>query len=185
MEHEEITLEIGNKVFKLRVKEFDTELDIDDLLVIDINNPLGDIITFPVLFNRIGLLKADQQQIVSRAKMELNIYEANLMEQKRKSLVVWSVDSKGEKKGKWPTVAEVENAVKTDLGYQNEQKKYFRKQRDLDVIDSLYWSAKSKDGKLDRISEKLRPEEFSTEILEEEINGVLIRQKKSYSFGDK
>lgn len=182
MESEVYSIEVGDKIYRLQVKEFDQEIDVEDVLVVDINNPLGDIITFPVLFNRIGILRAQQAEVVSKSKMNLQILEANLSETYRKELSKSVTDAKGKEQIKKPTAAEVENAVTLDLKFQEEQEFHYRRVRDYDVIDSLYWSAKSKDAKLDRISEKLRPEEFSGEILEGELNNVLIKSKKT-NFG--
>jgi len=47
--------------------------------------------------------------------------------------------------------------------------------RDRDYVNTLYWSAKSKDNKLDKMTDKLRPEEFQSEILDGTINGVVIK----------
>jgi hypothetical protein len=43
----------------------------------------------------------------------------------------------------------------------------------------LYWSAKSKDSKLDKLSDKLRPEEFERELVEDTINGIVIKFRDS------
>ena len=48
-------------------------------------------------------------------------------------------------------------------------------QRDRDYINSLYWSAKSKDDKLNKLSEKLRPDDFNKEIIEGKLNGISIK----------
>lgn len=182
MEHEKILIDLDDdRMVSLQVREFDTDINTEELLQIDYSNILGDIITFPVLHNRIGLLKADIESIVATSKFNLEIYAAQLQEIKRKDLTTFKVDSKGVKTPSKPTVQEVENAVLLDEGYQLKKKSYIRRQRDLAYIESLYWSAKDKSDKLNRISEKLRPEEFSSEILEGEINGVLIKvRKKSF-----
>ena len=50
-----------------------------------------------------------------------------------------------------------------------------RLQKQRDIINSLYWAVKSKDDKLNRLTDKIRPEEFEKEIVESEINGIIIR----------
>lgn len=175
-EPEPYTIEIGDKTIQLHFEEFDTDIDVDELLVVDINNILGDVITFPVILNRIALLRAQQQSIVSESKLDLQIMEANLQENVRKRLTT-RTDISG--KISKPTVAEVENAVNTDKGFVISKRNHIRKERDLAYLDALYWSAKSKDDKLNKASEKIRPEEFSHEILEDAINGVYIKAKRS------
>jgi hypothetical protein len=66
-----------------------------------------------------------------------------------------------------------------DNRYIVKKKNYLKVVKQQDYVDSLYWSAKSKDGKLDKLTDRLRPEEFNTEILTERINGVLIKKSKN------
>jgi hypothetical protein len=79
------------------------------------------------------------------------VLEAQLTEQKRKSLT-----SLGQK----TTISEVEAAVRMDATYIARQKLYFSQVKNLDYLDSLYWSAQSKSKLLEKISDKIRPSEF-------------------------
>lgn len=176
MEQEIIKISLKNKIVSLKISNFDTDVDTEDILSIDFCNILGEILTFSVVMNRIGNLQAEADNLVNEARMELEIKAAELGEYYRKSLTKYiTVKGQEEKKVTLPTVAEVDNATLLDAAYQNTRKKYIRLQKEKQYIDSLFWSAKSKDGKLDKLSEKLRPAEFEGEILEGTINGVMIK----------
>ena len=135
---------------------------------------MAEILTFPVLMNRIGNLKSEIEEIFAETKLETEIKIAQLEEYYRKKLI--GGDSQ---KQKSPTIAEVDTAVKIDPVYSNLKKRLIRVQREVATIDSLYWAAKSKDDKLNRLSDKIRPSEFEGEIVEDTINGVLIKVRKS------
>lgn len=168
MENEKIAIELKNgKMVVLSVKEFDSELDVEDILKIDYHNILGEILTFPVIQNRIGNFRAEMEAIVASTKFDFEIFEAQLMEEKRNSL-----EAKSEKK---VTISEVETAVRRDTRYVLKKKQLIEVQKNFGYLDALYWSANSKDTKLNRLSEKLRPEEFEHELLEDTINGVMIK----------
>ena len=62
---EVITIELqSGRIAVLRLQSFDTKVDVDDILRIDYSNIMGEILTFPLMFNRIANLKAEQESIV-------------------------------------------------------------------------------------------------------------------------
>lgn len=169
-EQEDIVIEYGSKMVVLKILPFDSELNIDDILRIDYYNLMGEILTFPLMFNRIANFKAEIEEIVQASKFDLEVFEAQLMEEKRKVL-----EAQTEKK---ITISEVESAVKTDARFAIKKKEFFKRQKELAYMDALYWAAQSKDTKLNRMSEKLRPEDFEKELVEDTINGVMIKMSK-------
>lgn len=171
---ETIKIPIGDKIISLKVQEFDTDVKVDDILRIDYANIMGEILTFPVLLNRIGLMRADVEEWVSKQKMEVEIKEATLREYYRKKLT--RIENE---KQKSPTIPEIDGAIIMDQAFQNLKKILFRKQRDLEYINSLYWAARSKDDKLNKFSSSLKPEEHAQDILSGTINGIAIRVRDS------
>lgn len=166
-EKEKIVIEMKNgKIAILSIQEFDTELDIDGILRIDYSNIMGEVLTFPLMFNRVANFRAEMENLVAEAKLDFEVFEAQLTEEKRKSIV--AAGGKG-------TVSEIENAVKLDARYSVKKKQLFKIQKDYAYMDSFYWAAQSKDTKLNRLSEKLRPEEFERELVEDVINGIYIK----------
>lgn len=172
MEQEKIAIEFKDKMAVLIVQPFDGDVDTESLIKIDYSNILGEVITFPVVFNRIANLRAEMSNIVAMEKMSFEIFEAELTEEKRRKLSAESDKAKG------PSIRDVEVAVMTDAKYKIRKEKYLKKIKDFDYVDALYWSAQSKDRKLNVLSERISPEEFEKDLLEGSINGVMIQMKK-------
>jgi len=176
MSKQTVTINLGGKTISLQFTEFDSEVDVDDLTQIHYSNLIGEILTIPVLLNKVGLLKAEMENSLREATLELDIYEAKHSELYRKQLSISDHDSKGNARIKKPTQAEVEHAVLLDKGYQNEKKRHIRIQKESDYISALYRAISSKDQKINKISEKLRPEEFENELVEGVVNTIMIKK---------
>lgn len=163
----------------------DNEIDTEDLLQVDYNNIIGDIITFPVIFNRISLIKAEIEDMADRVKMELDVLEAQKYEHHRKRLtyekeiVTASGKSTGVYKSVEPTDGIITAHVTKDLEVREKRSLYYDVRKQVKILDGLYWSAKSKDKKLDSISAKMTPEDFETKMLEGMVNSVMIRAHKN------
>ena len=178
-EFEDVVIELKNKMVILKILPFDTDILVDEILKIDYTAIFAEIITWNVLFNRIANLQAELQDIVNRSKFDLEILNAQLIEEYRKKLTSYTdKDSKGNTKTSKPTKDEVDNAALLDPRYKVKKNLHFDKMKNLDYISSLYWSAQNKAGLLKVLSDKMKPEEFSGDILTDSINGVMIKQAK-------
>lgn len=173
-EQEKVTIELPTKMVVLTLTPFDTDIDADELTNTQYHNIVGEILTFPVIMNRVGNLKADMENLLSETKLDFDIFEATWQEKKRKELTFNESDAKGNPKVNKPTKDEVENAVLMSPEYKVKKKNLFQVQKNLGYIESLYWAARDKSNKLDSLSAKLKPEDFEKEIIEGVINGVLI-----------
>lgn len=172
MIEEKIVIELNNdKVAILSVQPFDGDIDVESIVKIDYSNILGEILTFPVVFNRVANLRAEMTNIVAEAKLTFEIFEARLVEKKQKEL-----EASG---GKKPSIKDVDVAVLLDPSLKVAKNIYLRKQRDYEYVDALYWSAQSKDKKLNVLSEKISPAEFEKELVEGAINGVMVKMAKA------
>jgi hypothetical protein len=163
-------ISIGDKTISLRAQDFDTDVDLDKLLSVDYNNIIGDIITFPVIFNRIANLRADLIEAVSSEKLNLKILEAKLAEKYRRKGVAAGTTR--------VTAGQIENQVLLDEEFIAASRALITVEKNSNVVDALYWAAKSKDGKLDGFLMKMKPDEFIDEILEESINNVVVRVRR-------
>jgi hypothetical protein len=172
MEEEIVKIPIGDRVVILKIHDMDLD-DLEDAIKITYDNILGEILTFPVILNRIGMLRADMEHIVNMAKRDLEVRAANLNEHYKKSLTI--ID--GEKR-KYPTVNEIESAVTRDPIYNKEREAYYRKQKHLGYIESIYWAARSKDQKLNNI-QGITPSDFEKNLLESRVNNVMIKMQKA------
>lgn len=154
---------------------FDDEIEIETLLKIDYSNLIAEMITFPIIVNRFGLLLADMESAVSEAKLNLEIFEAKKKETLRQSLTEETSDSKGNLKYVKPTVDELNNAIMKDLAYQTLKKNIIKKQKERDYINSIFWAAKDKSNKLDKLSLSVQPGDIDEKFIAKAINGIEIK----------
>ena len=76
------------------------------------------------------------------------------------------------------TEKSLEDAVILDVKYQTVSKEIIEAKRDLDMLDSLFWSVQDKSKKLNNILKPVTPEEFVSELIEGEINLLFIKKPK-------
>ena len=164
-------INVGGQTLAIVYEEFDEKVDLDSLLKIDYSNLMGEIITFPIIVNRFGLLLADAESAVAEAKLTLEIYEAKAKERFRVQLM-------GENGGKNPTVDALNSAVIQDKGYQKMKRKYIDAQKVRDYLNSAFWSAKDKSAKLDKLSLTIQDGELPDEVLERRVNGIKVKKVK-------
>ena len=164
-------INVGGQTLAIVYEEFDEKVDLDNLLKIDYSNLMGEIITFPIIVNRFGLLLADAESAVAEAKLTLEIYEAKAKERFRVQLL-------GENGGKNPTVDASNSAVIQDKGYQQMKRKFIDAQKVRDYLNSAFWSAKDKSAKLDKLSLTIQDGELPDEVLERRVNGIKVKKVK-------
>ena len=164
-------INVGGQTLAIVYEEFDEKVDLDSLLKIDYSNLMGEIITFPIIVNRFGLLLADAESAVAEARLTLEIYEAKAKERFRVKLI-------GENGGKNPTVDALNSAVIQDKGYQQMKRKYIDAQKVRDYLNSAFWSAKDKSAKLDKLSLTIQDGELPDEVLERRVNGIKVKKVK-------
>lgn len=166
-----VVVELGQNVYTFKVQDFSSlEVDIDELLFVHINNLVADMITFPVVLNRLAMIKAKADDLLRGVEFDNKVFYAQLYEDHKKKLI-----ANGEK----ATETGIEMAIKRDPKYIVKMKDLFKVQKNADIVTELYWSAKSKDKKLESLSAKIKPDDFEREILVDSINGVLIRASKN------
>lgn len=163
-------INIGEQSYKLLYDEFEDGIDIDNLLKIDYSNLIGEIITFPIIVNKFGLLLADAESKVAETKLNIDVYESKAKERLRLRL-------QEENGGKNPTVDALNSAVMQDKGYQALKKKLINDIKTRDYINSAFWAAKDKS---DKISVLLKNSDITLDNAEigNKINGVLIKKMK-------
>lgn len=175
MEKEQFSIELKNKIVILSITPFDTDIDVDLVTSIHYHNIMGEILTCSALLNRVGNLLAEIDELVSDSKLDFDLFKAQMEEEKRKELTFDSTDSKGNIKVNKPTVSEIDSAIIRSPKYKVKKKNMFRLQKERDYINSLYWAVKDKAEKVQKLTEKIRPEDFEKEIVEESVNGIMIK----------
>lgn len=164
-------IQVGNKTYKLLFDNFDDDMDIDSLLKIDYSNLIGELITFPVIVNRFGNLLAEAESQVAEAKLNLEVFEAKTKEKLR-------VELAQENGGKNPTVEALNNAVVSNKAYQAMRRKFIEVQKTRDYVNSIFWSAKDKSEKLDKLSLTIQSGDIADSVIEGRVNNVLIKRTK-------
>jgi len=164
-------ININGKQYVLTIGDFDKELDIEDILKIDYSNLIGELVTFPIIENRIGLMLADAESKVSEVKLNRDILEAKLKEK-------YALQLADENGGKKPTVDAINAAVMQDKGYQAVCRSKIAAEKARDYANSLLWSAKSKSSKLEKLSLTIQNQEVPDELLEGKINNIVIKKTK-------
>ena len=162
---------VGDTTYKLLFDDFDEDMDIDSLLKIDYSNIIGELITFPVIVNRFGNLLAEAESKVSETKLNLEVFEAKTKERLRVELA----EANG---GKNPTVEALNNALLMNNAYQVMRKRFIEVQKTRDYINSIFWSAKDKSSKLDKLSLTVQSGEIPDGVIEGRVNNVLVKKTK-------
>lgn len=160
----EIVDKEGN-VFTLRLLPLE-EISPDDFLHVDFHNLYAELITMPVALNRIGNWRSYKNEELRESTLHLEILESNKSEEIRSEFA---------EKGLKLTEERLKNLVKIDKDVIKLKKKIIKLTKEFEQIDSIFWSAKDKSSKIEKISEKLKPEEFNREILVTKINNVKLR----------
>ena len=168
MEENLIKIPIGNKIIVLKYNSFDTDVDLDAVTKIDYSNLYGEIVTISSLLNRIGILKADVENIYNDFKLELEIFES----QKRKEIVRENL-AVGNKK---PSEANLADELTVDKEVIAIRKRLNELQRDLNYIEAVYWAIQSKDKKLSVLMKGVTPEEFAEGIVEGVVNTFYVKK---------
>lgn len=162
---------IKDKTYLLKYKDFDEDVELDDLLKIDYSNLIGEMITFPIIMNRFGLMLADAEAAVSEAKLNLKVAEAKARERYRIELE--------EEKGKKPSVDEVSVAVQQDNTYIALTRVLIKKEKTRDYVQSVYWASKDKSDKLDKLSLQVQPGDVDESLIAGKVNNIEIRKRKN------
>ena len=162
-------IQIGGNTYKLIFDNFDEDVDIDSLLKIDYSNLIGELVTFPVILNRFGILLAEAESQVAETKLNMDVYEAKTKERLR-------IELAEQNNGKAPTVEALNNAVVSNKAYQAMKRKYIEVVKTRDYINSIFWAVKDKS---DKISSLLKQSEITleTDVMPEKLNGIFIKKQ--------
>ncbi len=168
-EKEVVTMEFNKKTYTLYIEPFSTETINEDYLLIDHGNLAGEILTYPLFFNRIGSLKAKVEDILSTCEFELKVLSSNLSRKYYGEIVTSGIK---------PTEKLVNDRIQTDEDWIEKNLQLLECKRFFGHVESLYWSAKSKDTKLNILMPMIHPSEFEKELIEKSVNGVMIKMSK-------
>jgi len=162
---------IGENQYKLVFDEFDENIEVDSLLRIDYSNLIGEIVTFPVIVNKFGNMLAEAESRVSELKLNLDILESKLKEK----LKIELAEANG---GKNPTIDALNSALILQQSYQTLRKNLINSQKTRDYINSVFWSAKDKSEKLNKLSLTIQQGDVDETLIEGKVNNITIKKTK-------
>jgi hypothetical protein len=111
--------------------------------------------------------------------MGFEIYKAQTAHRLRRTFKT-VISSAGKDSKKPKSNPEIEEEVLMDEGVQLRHKKLLRLKKEAEYMDALYWAVKSKEMKLNRISDNMgfAPEDFEKSLVEGKYNGILIKARE-------
>ena len=178
MEKSRYSLRIGGRNVVLimdSIEDIISSIDVEDILKIDYSNIVGEILTFPVVLNRIGILKADADNDVRECKFKLEVYTASSSEVYRKSARTVKKTHDNKDRISDPTKDEVCNNVVTSCEYKTLKDNLITAEKNAAYMESFYWAAVSKDKKLGMFQDSLTPSDMEGSIVEGKCNGIVIK----------
>lgn len=183
----EYKIQVGNKNITLEHGDLESTLNVDDLTTIDTSNIFGEAVTISAAINRIGLIKADAEALLSAIKLKTRIFESDFRLAKRKEaednsgkfkLPCKDNDGNDDEVEVKATEKALETCFELDLEWRKLKAEYVKCEKKLGYVSSLYWSMQDKARKLNGLVSDTVPEDFVSQLVEGIVNGVLIKKKK-------
>ncbi len=174
-----IPIKIGDRQLFMVTNLFedDEEIDIDKILRVDHNHLLAETLTFSVILNKLGSLLAQANSDLREAKLDLEIWYSRTKAEIRES---WDNDETRKLvRGYKYTIDQVTDHVEGLGGYKARKKKIIGLEKQQEYINSIYWAAKSKDDKLDKLSSVIGLGDGDTSEVDGRVfNGIKMMIKK-------
>lgn len=149
---------------------FNDEVNIESLLRIDYSNLIAEIVTFPVIVNRLGIMLADVENKRAERELDLKITKSKLRVLIRKRY---------SDEGKKYTVDIIDDEVRMHALYKTKNDLLIQRTKEKEYMNSIYWSAKDKSDKLNKLSMTISPESIDSSSLESTLNGISTKIKKA------
>lgn len=172
-----ISLNIKGRKVNLIANLFEDgdDIDIDKILRIDYINIAAEVLTFSAILNRLGILLAEVDNEYNEAELDFKVWCS-----KKKESIREKWDNDPERKivrGYKYTIDQVQDALEVHPLYLKKKENLNRLLKQKSILNSVYWSAKSKDNRLTSF-DKLITEDRFEDLDNEEFNGIKIRIKK-------
>jgi len=114
---------------------------------------------------------AEAESRVSELKLNLDILESKLKEK----LKIELAEANG---GKNPTIDALNSALILQQSYQTLRKNLINSQKTRDYINSVFWSAKDKSEKLNKLSLTIQQGDVDETLIEGKVNNITIKKTK-------
>ena len=176
----EYEMSLGGKPLTLVHDDLDSSINVDNLTKIDTSNIFGEHVTISAAVNRIGLLKAEVQKVMSEAKLDLKMYEGSFKAKLRKQAAnnsgKYTMRVDNEDVAIKLTESSLATSFETDAEWIKIKKAYILSERNFNALESLYWACQDKSRKLNGLVQGTTPDEYVSEMIEGKVNGILIKK---------
>jgi len=167
-EDNNLIVTLGSKILHFTFGQFDDNIDVDDLTRIHYENLFGEAVTVSTILNRIGIFRAEAEDIYEGLKLDAEVYESERKQELRKLAKDTATKI---------TDKAVEEEMIVSKNYKLKWKAAIKAKKNLGIINSIYWSIQSKDSKLSVLMNGITPEEFESGIIEGKINHIYIKKR--------
>jgi len=176
----EYKIRVGEQEITLYHDNMDASINVDELTRIDVGNIFGDAVTISAAVNRIGLIKAEVEALMSETKLDYKIYEgtfkAKLRKQAANELGFYTVRIGNEDVKIKATEKALETCFETDAEWIKLRKLHILAEKNFNSLSSLYWACQDKSRKLNSLVNGVTPTEFVEQMIEGKINGILLKK---------
>jgi len=176
----EYKIRVGEQEITLYHDNMDASINVDELTRIDVGNIFGDAVTISAAVNRIGLIKAEVEALMSETKLDYKIYEggfkAKLRKQAANNSGFYTVRIGNEDVKIKATEKALETCFETDEEWIRLRKLHIQAEKNFNSLSSLYWACQDKSRKLNSLVNGVTPTEFVEQMIEGKINGILLKK---------
>ena len=167
----------GGKPVTLLIDDSWDTIDVESLVRIDYGNIVGELLTVDVFLNRMGMLRAEAENIVSELQLDLDTFSARFSSSYRRDKTRKEFNSVRKEVLKVPSAPEVSDELKKDADYVAKREGLMAAQHNLSIVDNIYWALKGKSDKLKLFEKSVNVDEL--DVLETAINGIIVRAQGS------
>ena len=180
-EKQTTSLTVAGKTIVISHRGYTEEFDIEEVLRIDAERIAVEMITFPVVLNRLSLLLADAKNAVKEAEIDLEIYVARRREEIREYLIDNRVA--GEKLTQDDMKVRQESKLKSEPIFKVKHQILNKATKTHDYVNAFFWSAKDKSEKLNMLASSLKGSKSLEELIDDgflrgQMNGVIVKVGK-------
>jgi len=153
----EIRLPDGRKM-RFILKELPEDIDVDRLMQIDYSNLSAEQATLPTLMYKLGVLLAEMENEVRLSELNLRKIKAILADEAREEIPK-------RKNGKAATNDEVTEYYRQSPKYDIVNRKVSKDMMRRDIVQSAYWSMKSKQDSISNLCTGMSIQQFQEQMI--------------------
>ena len=174
------TIHVGDQPITLEHENLDRTIDVDALTIIDTSNIFGEHVTMSAAVNRIGLIKAEVEALLAKAKIDIKEFESGYKNKLRKQAFnnsgYYTVRVENEDVKVKISEKALERVFENDKQWLKMQSEYIDLQKSFNQLDVLYWACQDKSRKLNGLVGGTTPEDYIKELVEGKVNGIVIKK---------